>query len=599
MSSTEDDARVDEGPRAPRTAAQRVYIALGAVMFGLLAVAIVWIVVTGLVARAQLNAVKGELEDLRTAVSHGDLTKARALSHHIAEQTGSAHQLTSGPAWWVAANVPGLGTPLRTGRTIACQADLVGRRALPGVVDLGDQLLHTTSRNSTIDLRPLRRAQAKIVGAQLVVGTASRTIRAADPSWLPMVSGPHRDIVAQLSAIDREVSRARQALTTALPMLGAVRPQRYFLGFMNEAESRGVGGLPGAFAIFTIDHGRLQFTHFGSDDELLGVRAPVSVSSEYRSLYGQDDPTGDIRNSDVSPHFPDAARIWAAMWQAKSGQHVDGAIAVDPSAIAFLLKVTGPATLPGGARVTAANVVSLTQEQQYALYGSDSVADTRKRKTYLVTIARAVAGRILSTSGIRGLAAPAQEAIAQRRLVLWSSDATQESAVVALGLGGTLSPQRGRPFSAFVVNNAAGGKMDLYLDRTMTYRRRSCAAGAATATLVLHNDTPSYALPPYVTTVLGTKPVGAKPGFNRLVLAYYATPGAVLGKVTVDGALVSVTKASERGLPTARLLVELPAGATRTVRVAVREPASGGPVDVLRQPGVRDIRVHTSTPACS
>ena len=42
------------------------------------------------------------------------------------------------------------------------------------------------------------------------------------------------------------------------------------------------------------------------------------------------------------------------MWQHKTGEHLDGALALDPTALSYLLHATGPATLPDGSRVTEA-----------------------------------------------------------------------------------------------------------------------------------------------------------------------------------------------------------------------------------------------------
>ncbi|MBN9619993.1 MAG: hypothetical protein J0H43_09720, partial [Actinobacteria bacterium] len=70
------------------------------------------------------------------ALSAGDLTKAQTLAEQIRAEAHSAHALTTGPAWWVASGIPGLGSPVETSRVIAAQADQVGQRVLPGVVQL-------------------------------------------------------------------------------------------------------------------------------------------------------------------------------------------------------------------------------------------------------------------------------------------------------------------------------------------------------------------------------------------------------------------------------------------------------------------------------
>ena len=74
-------------------------------------------------------------------------------------------------------------------------------------------------------------------------------------------------------------------------------------------------------------------------------------------MWAGSDPTTDYRDSNVSPNFPYAAQVWVAQWQAQSGQQLDGAITLDPTALSYLLRVTGPATLPDGTKVTPRNVV--------------------------------------------------------------------------------------------------------------------------------------------------------------------------------------------------------------------------------------------------
>ncbi len=577
---------------------RRLWLVLFALVVGLVVVAVAWVVVTGLIARSRLEAARSEIHDLRSAVAAGDFDRARALSADVDVKTASAHQLTSGPAWWVSSNIPLVGTPLRTTRVIAQQAHRVGSTTLPGAVNLVRELSRTPRSVTSIDLTPFAKAAPVLDSTARSVHAARKAISATEPSWLTPVSHGRASIVAELSQLESQLDDADRAVTAALPMLGRDRPQRYFLAFMNEAESRGLGGIPGAFAIVTADDGRVRFTHFGSDDSLFRVRARVPLSAEYRRLYGQDDPAGIFANSDLSPNFPDAARIWAGMWAAKSGQHVDGAIAIDPSAIGYLLRATGAAKLADGTTVSANNVVALTQQKQYTLYGGTTPRDTAARKRYLVTIASTVAAQVIDAPSIKDLAGAARRAVAERRLMLWTSNTAAEAVVGRFGLGGLLAAGT-RPFSGFVTNNAAGNKMDFYQSTAMTYRRTGCAGGnTATATLRLTNDTPDYRLPPYVTTVIGGAPKTAAPGYNRTIVTYYSTPGSAVRSVRIDGHQTIVASSPERGLTSIRLLIDIPAGATRTLQVTTAEPAATAAVLILRQPAVHPVTVSVDEPNC-
>ena len=586
---------MSEPEHARVRSASRVIPYLGWAALALVGAAVVWIVVTGLLARSRLTTVRAELPKLRAALTSGDAAQARSLADRIAGETRSAHRLTTGPAWWVAANLPVVGSPLRTTRVLAAEVDRVGNGALPGVVQIAQQLSNgSLISGRTIDVSALARLAPTLRTAADSASTASTRVDAAGRSWLPPVAAARDALASDLDRLARELSGARRAVDLAVPMLGQHGVRRYFIGFENEAEARGLGGLPGAFAILTADHGRLTFTHFASDSALDGISAKVDVGADFARRYSSADPTGLFVNSDISPNFPYAAQVWAAMWQQKSGERVDGAIAVDPTALSYFLSVTGPAKLSGGQEVSADNIVALTEKDEYAQF-----ADNAQRKNYLVTVARAVSAQLMSGAGdSTALLRAASRAAGERRLVLWSADPRDERSLAATAYGGVVQGGHG-PFSGFAVVNAAGTKLDYYLDRAMTYRRTGCGAGStAVATLTLRNDAPRQGLPRYVTTRADAAPADARPGDTRLLVTYYATSGAAIPNVTVDGKPQIVATVTENGLETVTVDLELKAGSTHTVRVDVKEPPARTPVTILRQPLVRPLSVATSGDRC-
>jgi len=105
----------------------------------------------------------------------------------------------------------------------------------------------------------------------------------------------------------------------------------------------------------------------------------LNLGPESDRLYKCFKPYTDYRNGDLSANFPDAAQIWIANWKAQTGHQLDGAIAVDPIALSYLLKVTGPVTLPNGEKITADNVVPITLSTSYVRFASNN--DARKAQT--------------------------------------------------------------------------------------------------------------------------------------------------------------------------------------------------------------------------
>jgi hypothetical protein len=379
-------------------------------------------------------------------------------------------------------------------------------------------------------------------------------------------------------------------------MLGANGPRNYLLVFENDAEARGLGGLPGAFAILHADAGMLRFTRFGNDTALAGAYKPPAFDEQFEHRYSTYGVGVDFRNSDMSPHFPYAAQIWLSMWQQQTGQRLDGALATDPQALAYLLGVVGPSRLPDGTEVSANNVVQLTESTVYARFANSNV-----RKAFFVQVARAVVNTLLQHSGgrARELAQAFGTAVGQRRLLVWSSHPAEEALLSRLPVGGVL-PETRAPFVALVVNNAAGSKLDYYLDRSLTYTAGGCNNGRrrSTVRVRLHNAAPASGLPTYVTFRADNPTPPVATGTERLLVSIYATQGAQLLRASVNGTPVLVVPELERDHLILTVDVELPPGASDDIVFRLDEPARTGRLITVVQPLVRPMKQRLATDGC-
>jgi hypothetical protein len=374
------------------------------------------------------------------------------------------------------------------------------------------------------------------------------------------------------------------------PMLGAQGERRYFLAFQNTAEARGTGGVPGAFAVLRSNHGRLDFTRFGNNTEMATATADVHLGADFAARYGRTAPTRVWANSNMSPHFPYAARIWAAAWRQHTGERVDGVIAVDPETLSRLLRVTGPARMPDGTQLAADNVVDLTQRASYAIY-----EDVDERKAFFVEAARVAADRLTDAADdphlLPALLGAVYDAQKDGRLKAWSAHAAEQRLLESRPLSGVLRDDPG-PFAGLVVNNAAGSKLDYYLGRSLVWAPGDCSDRhrSVTATVTLTNRAPASGLPSYVTLRGDSPPHRTRPGDNRLLVSYYAGVGADLTGATLDGRPVLLASGVERGHPVYTLDLELPAQSSRTLVLHLREPhVDGGAPTLLRQPLVKPL----------
>lgn len=574
---------------------RRRAIAIGAVTFVvLLLAALVWLLYTGLRARHELEAARAGVRTLRADISVGDLDGARAAAASLRTHADRAHDLTTGPLWAAAAAVPRLGAPLSTTRAVTSGVAALADDALPALVHAVDSLDPSSLRSADggIDVRSIESVAPGLDHAVTVLGDVTDRIRdSSGDTWVGSVNTARADLLGQLGGLASSVRNADTAAAVLPTMLGAHRPVRYMITFQNEAELRGTGGLPGAFAIMQADRGRIRFLRFEPDNELSGLESGVRLGKDFAALWTAD-PTGAYVNSNQSPHFPYAARIWTAMWQRKSGQHLDGAIALDPTTLSYLLAVTGPATMPDGSKVTASNVVRLTQSDVYRRFATDNNA----RKKYLLNIARAVSDRLLNGRGDpTALVKAAGRAAGEYRLLVWTRDAAVEKRLSAYPIAGSV-PVLSVPYAGLTLINGGGNKLDYYLHASFTWRRTGCGATRdVVATIRLRNDAPAHGLPDYVTDVNSA----AVPGVQRLDVVYFASGGAQLAAATHNGAALSVTEGTERGHPAVVFAVDLPIGRTQTFVLHLREPGGPNRPTVRVQPMVHPMTTTVQDEACT
>jgi len=414
--------------------------------------------------------------------------------------------------------------------------------------------------------------------------TLDRLDATVDGAASPWLVAPFQDRLTTLDAdlADNEVplDNAILAAELAPQLLGAEAPRRYLVAFTTPAEARGLGGFMGNFAVFVADEGELTMTRFGRTAELnsgadsTGSRV-VTGPADWLDQWGRfgftssaGGTTGSVPWSNVtmSPHFPSTAEVMAELFPQSGGRPVDGVLAMDPYVLAELVEMVGPIDVPRiGRSLSADEVVPFLLTEQY------EIDDRVDRVDLLEDVADVTVDSVLSGF----LPAPTElgstlgELARQGRLVAWSADPAEQELFERGGLSGRLpelADGDGAPVRdgvAVVANNAAGNKIDTYLERDVRYRATvDTATGEVTGTVdvTLTNTAPAGGLPD---VVLGNL-VGEPPGTNEaLVSVYTAVPATSAALDTGEPLLVETGR--ERGWMTSRATVTIPAGGSRTI----------------------------------
>ncbi len=571
-----------------------------------------WLIWSGLQARDELSAARVATQQLRHALLAGDAAAAKVALAEVTAHANRAHSLTGGPVWAAAAWVPYLGRTPEAVTRAATAVDGIARGVLPGLADVAKGMNPSTLRQGDrVDIAGLEAVAPAVTAASGHLRVSERQL--ADIQ-LDGVVGPVaigvRGLRDEVTTLGDQLDAAATATRLLPAMLGADMPRRYLVVFQNNAEARGTGGLVGAFAVVQATKGRISVVRLGSDSELKSATAPVvDLGPAYRALFGTDPALW--ANTNLSAHFPSAAVQQLGLWQRQFGERLDGVIAMDPVVLGYLLGPAGspgPATLPGGERITGAKVADLTMREVYARYAAPS--QVLQRKAYLQLVARAALDHLIAGGGNAHLELDALgRAAGERRLLVYSAHPEEETLLGGTALGGVVDARPG-PYAAVALDNAAGSKIDYYLERQLTYSLGQCSVGGSplrpsTITVTLRDGAPSTGLPEYVAYRLDRGPASTPQGrggdgSTRETVLVYAAMGAQLTGATLDGATVSVTPGKDGaapGRPVFVLSVELAAGQTRTVVLDLTEPSTDLParswVQPLVQPATSTVQAGT------
>ncbi len=517
------------------------------------------------------------------SVSHVDagVREARAGldAAHGADQAGTNAHLGTATAEFAAANATlsaWYTQPARAVPILSYQAD-----ALASMSGLGrdlSQLALTTSESADyhginltdgrVDLDRLATLEAPLVTVDTGLHHAADQTQAIDPDWLaPPLRSRLDDLAQQVSTAADETDVAVQGVRVAPGLLGGTGVRNYFIAFTTPAESRGLGGYMGNWAVLTADHGQLSLTRRGRLADLDAAPGDpprtLSAPADYLARYANNHPEVQIGDATLSPDFPSVAQALASIYaQAPGGTKIDGALALDPYALAGMLQITGPITVAGlDAPLTAANAADYLLRQQYLDF--DQKAD---RVDALDKMATATFDAFIHTPGLKpsAVAAALGPSAAEQRIVAYSATPAEQAFIARIHLDGAFTRAPGGDEFSLVTQNAGNNKIDVYLHRSIDYRATfnpTTGSIDINVSVVLRNDAPSTGVPDYV--IANRPDAHQPPGTNWMWFNFYSPHRLVT--ITADGEPLAVGPQQEFGLNVYQGYLAVPAGKPVTV----------------------------------
>jgi len=510
---------------------------------------------------AALTAVRSNLDPATLTASTTERSLRAAASEFSSADTDLSGALIA-PATWV----PVLGRQIRSARSLSAAAEQVSTIGSTFLVQVHDVL------DQPHGAGPERVQSLRHLSALSLV--ASHRLNAIDtgPSraLIGPLAGKHDEFVTQLN--DARIRLAKAAGVSAVVANILQGPQSYLVLAANNAEMRAGSGSFLEVGVADTADGSVHLGEFGPSGQMALAPGQVTVTGDLKRNWGWLEPGVDWRNLGLTPQFDVTAPLAAQMWAARTGQQVNGVLAVDIVALHQILTATGPVQA-GGLTIGPDNVEQFLLHDQYAGLANLS-AENAARADSLGTIAQAVLRQLQGQStDLRTLASAVAGAVAGRHMMVWSKDPLAEAAWKTSGASGSLTASS----LAVSVVSRGGNKLDQYLHTSVHLATRPVGNDTVVSmTTVLDNRTPD-----------GQAEFIAGP-FPGLGLAYGDYAGIVADNLPANASHISMTGTgplSAKGAegPTWLLAgpVLLHQGTSSTVVVRFRLPGVHGSMTVM------------------
>lgn len=539
-----------------------------------------------------LRQAKNDASALSAQLRHDNVPAVRRTLRALVHSSATARGNSDNVLWDAASHLPYFGDDIEAVQVMSkALADASHSASGPANVLL-DQVEdhHLRSADGTLDLTAIGDLADPLHQLTTALQGPSHQVGDLEPSGL---LSPLRDVTSnvqdQLGSL-LSASRGGEAVAHLLPtMLGESAPRHYLLVVQNNAETRSTGGLPGSLSILNARNGVLSLGGQHSVDDYTTFTTPVvPLTTEEKDLYGSTIGE-DIRDTNLTPDFPRAAQLMAALTQRSFGTKVDGVISVDPVVLSYVLKATGP-VMVGHEKFTAGNVVPTLLNKVYQRFDS-----RKEQQAYFDVVARGIFDTLIhrDVSPVRVLHQLGR-GVGQHRLLVWSAHPDEQSVLARTTAAGVLPRDvDGSPHVGLYLNDGTAAKIEYYLDYDSSVRSAGCTPDGRQTLQVGMNLTSSaprrgYDLSPYT---VGFGKYAAK-GTMRLNLRLYAPTGGTITGLVANGQPIQVVSREHDGREVAvvTMFIRAREQVRLSAEIQTRAGQAGDPV-LDQTPGVR---THTS-----
>lgn len=580
-------------------------VAIVVVVLAVLAVLALLVGRQAIDARNHLQGAKASLSSVAGKYQSGDREGARTAYLAAQRDAAAAAAATDGGLWSTVQALPWIGGNLSAVRVVADQTSGLLSDAQPlaeHILSLDpDQLVHDGALDIdtvSVIVDELPQLDQRLTDARESLGTID-----TDGLMEPVADGVTQ-LKQQVDGLQPGVQQAAD-LGQHLPgLLGADGPKNYLLLFQNNAEVRSLGGNPASLMLLRVDRGRLTIADQKASGDFHNARQdPIAELPE--GAYSVFIPNVSRYEMDMTgfPDLPSVAKMAQGWWRDAGGRdQIDGVLTFDPVGLSYLLRATGPVSLPTGEQLTSDNVVQKVLSDVYAKYPNPRMQDA-----YFAGAAASVFDALTRQKvDAKALVSALGQSVNERRLLFWSADeGIQKALSDNSGLQGIIPADSSGPDGATTMGvylwdaTNGGSKIDYHVTHANVAKRTVCSADNSTTYSVdvtlTSTISPADAqnLPDYVLS-----PANRAAGrFGTDVYVFGPQNSRFQGMDVIDGGIEQGVQAQGEtlGRPAVRVGTQMAFGTSTTVRLTfvVEGAQDFAPLRLLDTPQVHPTQNST------
>lgn len=482
---------------------------------------------------SNLSAAADDAQELKAAIKAGDDARVDAAIDDLQQHASTSRDRTDSVVWSLLTLAPGFGDDVEGVRLVSEVIDDVSSGALGDLAHRAGDLDKIVPSQGGVDLAAVEGLQQPLVDGHAELAAAQQRLAGADPSgFVESLKLKYRDLHRQVREAASTLGAAADAVEVMPALLGADGPKKYLLVVQNNAEIRATGGLPGAVSLVEAEGGKLTMTKQVAGNSFERADEPVLPLTETELGLHSEIMGTFFLNANLTADFPRAAALWRARWTQVQGDQIDGVVSVDPVALSYLLRVTGPVQVDG-ARLDADNVVDQLLHRVYLQHEDPAAQDA-----YFRRVAQGVFTAL--TEGApdpQALVSELRRGASESRLLVHSFDQAVQAELAGTAVSGELATQESEsPQVGVYLNDATGAKMSYFLRYDVDVRSTYCTddVQGLSGRMTISSTAPADAasLPAYVT---GGGTYGVPPGMQVVAVHIYGPSGGTIDTLNANG----------------------------------------------------------------